>query len=166
MFDYWLGITANLAQLESYRLLLKDANNSELLNDLIKQDELLKTIVNQNKEIINLLKKEDKSMEEMNQRSEYVGGGYRDYRGNYRYGNRDYRDEYGRNQRNMRNYRDYREEDLYEQIGEAIYEAKECHRKMEDLAEMTDDPQIKNTLNKIAMREKEHYQSLKELMEK
>ena len=161
MFDYWLGIAANLTQLESYRI---------LLNDTRVQENILK-IIEQNKEILNLLKKEDKSMEEMNQRSEYVGGGYRDYRGNYRYDNREdyrnnYRDEYGRNQRNMRNYRNYREEDLYEQIGEAIYEAKECHRKMEDLAEMTDDPQIKNTLNKIAMREKEHYQSLKELMEK
>lgn len=160
MFSNWLEIAANLTQLESYRI---------LLNDTRVQENILK-IIEQNKEILNLLKKEDKQMEEMNQRSEYVGGGYRDYRGNYRYDNRqdyrDYRDEYGRNQRNMRNYRDYREEDLYEQIGEAIYEAKECHRKMEDLAEMTDDPQIKNTLNKIAMREKEHYQSLKELMEK
>lgn len=161
MFDYWLGVAANLTQLESYRI---------LLNDTRVQENILK-IIEQNKEILNLLKKEDKSMEEMNQRSEYVGGGYRDYRGNYRYDNREdyrnnYRDEYGRNQRNMRNYRNYREEDLYEQIGEAIYEAKECHRKMEDLAEMTDDPQIKSTLNKIAMREKEHYQSLKELMEK
>ena len=37
---------------------------------------------------------------------------------------------------------------------------------MEDLAEMTEDPKIKNTLMKIALREKEHYTSLKELVEK
>ena len=108
-------------------------------------------------------------MNEMeNNRSEYVGGGYRDYRGNYRYDNRedyrdDFRDEYGRNYRRMRN---YRSDDIYEEIGNAMFDAKTCHRKMEDLAEETDDPQIKNVLMKIALREKEHYQSLKELMEK
>lgn len=110
-------------------------------------------------------------MNEMeNNRSEYVGGGYRDYRGNYRYGNResyrdDYRDEYGRNYRGGR-MRNYRSDDIYEEIGNAMFDAKTCHRKMEDLADETDDPQIKNVLMKIAMREKEHYQSLKELMEK
>ena len=112
-------------------------------------------------------------MNEMeNNRSEYVGGGYRDYRGNYRYDNReDYRDDYrknydlrgGRMNNRMRN---YRSDDIYEEIGNAMFDAKTCHRKMEDLAEETDDPQIKNVLMKIAMREKEHYQSLKELMEK
>ena len=108
-------------------------------------------------------------MNEMeNNRSEYVGGGYRDYRGNYRYDNRedyrnDFRDEYGRNHRRTRN---YRSDDIYEEIGNAMFDAKTCHRKMEDLAEETDDPQIKNVLMKIALREKEHYQSLKELMEK
>ena len=53
-----------------------------------------------------------------------------------------------------------------EEIGNAMFDAKTCHRKMEDLADETDDPQIKNVLMKIALREKEHYQSLKELMEK
>lgn len=115
-------------------------------------------------------------MNEMeNNRSEYVGGGYRDYRGNYRGGNyrdEDYRENYreydmrGGRRNNRRNYRNYREDDIYEELENAMYEAKECHRKMEDLAEMTEDPQIKNTLNKIAMREKEHYSSLKELVEK
>lgn len=104
-------------------------------------------------------------------RSEYVGGSYRDYRNNrdgsrdYRENYRDYRDDY----RNNRDYRDYRRnyrEDISEEIGDAMFEAKTCHRKMEDLAEKTNDPQIKNTLLKIAMREKEHYESLKELMEK
>lgn len=112
-------------------------------------------------------------------RSEYIGGGYKDYRGNYRGGSYredyrdDYRDEnYRRNydmrggRRNYRNYRNYREEDIYEEIENAMFDAKECHRKFEDLSEMTDDPKIKNTLMKIAMREKEHYDSLKELLEK
>lgn len=112
-------------------------------------------------------------------RSEYIGGGYKDYRGNYRgnyrdnYRDEDYRDEnYRRNydmrggRRNYRNYRNYREEDIYEEIEDAMYDAKECHRKFEDMSEMTDDPKIKNTLMKIAMREKEHYDSLKELLEK
>ena len=112
-------------------------------------------------------------------RSEYVGGGYRDYRGGYRMRNNrdDYRDEENyrnydmrggkMNNRNYRNYRNYREEDeMYDEIEEAMYDAKECHRKFEDLAEMTDDEKMKNTLMKIAMREKEHYTSLKELLEK
>ena len=104
------------------------------------------------------------------ERTEYHGGEYRDsYRDDYR---GDYRDDYrnydrrGGKMNNRRNYRNYRENDIYEELGNATYEAKECHRKMEDLAEMTDDPQIKNTLMKIAQREKEHYTSLKELMEK
>ena len=112
---------------------------------------------------------------ESNNRTEYVGGGYRDTNGNYRYDNRDsyrnYRGDYdmrgGRiNNRNYRNYRNYREEDIYEEIEDAMFDAKMCHRKFEDLSEMTDDPKIKNTLMKIAMREKEHYDSLKELVEK
>lgn len=99
-------------------------------------------------------------------RSEYVGGSYRDYRNNYRDNYRDnYRENYRDYRDGMRDYRNYRE-DIYEEIGDAMFEAKTCHRKMEDLAEKTKDPQIKNTLMKIAMREKEHYESLKELMEK
>ena len=133
--------------------------------------------------IENIYIKGGKGMNEMEtNRKEYVGGGYRDYRGNYRFDNNredygnDYRDDYrdnydlrgGKmNNRNYRrNYRNYREEDIYQEIEDAMFDAKECHRKFEDLSEMTEDPKIKNTLMKIAMREKEHYDSLKELLEK
>jgi len=62
---FWLNVMANLAQLESYQLLLKDANNDDIMRHLDHQDRILneqtnsylKRIVNQNEEIINLLKK-------------------------------------------------------------------------------------------------------------
>ena len=132
--------------------------------------------------IENIYIKGGKGMNEMEtNRSEYVAGGYKDYRGNYRNDYRDnYRDDYRDNYRNnyrgdydmrggrmnRRNNRNYREEEIYQEIEDAMFDAKECHRKFEDLSEMTEDPKIKNTLMKIAMREKEHYDSLKELLEK
>jgi rubrerythrin len=136
------------------------------------------------KNTLEKMSKEDKEMYNMrnyDNRTEYHGGEYRenyrddgyrdeDYREDYRNDYRgDYRDNYRRNydRRGGRiNRRSYREDDVYGEIENAMYEAKECHRKMEDLAEMIDDPKIKNTLMKIAMREKEHYSSLKELLEK
>ena len=62
---FWLNVMANLAQLESYQLLLKDANNDDIMHHLDHQDRILneqinsylKRIVDQNEEIINLLKK-------------------------------------------------------------------------------------------------------------
>lgn len=52
-----LDITANLSQLVSLFLLLKDASNNELMDKLNDQNEsYLKRIVEQNEEIINLLK--------------------------------------------------------------------------------------------------------------
>ena len=62
---FWLNVMANLAQLESYQLLLKDANNDDIMRHLDHQDRILneqinsylKRIVDQNEEIINLLKK-------------------------------------------------------------------------------------------------------------
>lgn len=166
-FAYILNILSNVVELKSYDILQHDYNNTDLLI-------YLKQAIKQNNEIIELLKKGEKEMNEMetNNRSEYVTGGYRDYRGNYRSDYRgDYREDYDMrggkmNNRSYRNYRNYREEDIYSEIEDAMYEAKECHRKMEDLSEMTQDPQMKNTLVKIAMREKEHYNSLKELLEK
>ena len=56
-FLFWLNIVANVCQLESYEMLIKDANNNDLMNYLIHQDkDYLKTIVSQNNEIIKLLK--------------------------------------------------------------------------------------------------------------
>lgn len=52
-----LDITANLSQLVSLFLLLKDASNNELMDKLNEQNEsYLKRIVEQNEEIIKLLK--------------------------------------------------------------------------------------------------------------
>ena len=59
-FYFWLSVVANCCQLESYEMLLKDAKNNELMNYLQHQDnDYLKMIVEQNKIIIELLKKGD-----------------------------------------------------------------------------------------------------------
>lgn len=55
-FWSWLDIISNLAQLESYRILLEDFDNSDLMKYLEHQDTLLTKIINQNEQIINLLK--------------------------------------------------------------------------------------------------------------
>lgn len=55
-FWFWLNVMANFAQLESYDILQHDFNNNDLMKYLEHQDELLKEIINQNKEIIILLK--------------------------------------------------------------------------------------------------------------
>lgn len=91
----------------------------------------------------------------------------RDYRHDYRY---DYRDDdrynYRRGRRTGRNYRNYREQDYYEELEMCMEDAKEDARKYEDLAEMAENSQEKNNLMKIAQREKEHYTTLKEMLEK
>lgn len=52
-----LDITANISQLVSLLLLLKDASNNEVMDKLNEQNEsYLKRIVEQNEEIIRLLK--------------------------------------------------------------------------------------------------------------
>ena len=60
MYDYnfwfWLEVISNFAQLESYNILLKDFNNNDLMEYLKHQDDLLTKIINQNEEIIQLLK--------------------------------------------------------------------------------------------------------------
>ena len=57
-FFFWLNVYANYAQLESYNILLHDFNNNDLMQYLKHQDELLNKIIEQNQEIINLLKGE------------------------------------------------------------------------------------------------------------
>ena len=88
--------------------------------------------------------------------------GYRDYdmRGG-RINNRGYRD-----YRGGRSYRNYREEGYYEELEMLCYDMKDMHRKIEDVAEMTDNAQDKNALMKIAQKEKENYTYLKQMMEK
>lgn len=55
-FWFWLSVISDMAQLESYDILLHDFNNNDLMQYLRHQDELLNKIINQNKEIIKLLK--------------------------------------------------------------------------------------------------------------
>ena len=56
-FWFWLSVAANMAQLQSYELLLEDANNNDLLDYLRHQDnDLLNKIIEQNEEIIKLLR--------------------------------------------------------------------------------------------------------------
>lgn len=59
-FYFYLSVIANICQLESYEMLIKDAKNDELMNYLSHQDnDYLKLIVKQNELIIGLLKKGD-----------------------------------------------------------------------------------------------------------
>ena len=56
-----LDMTSLILQLYSVILLLQDFNNTDLMRELQKQDsEYLEKIIKQNKEILNLLRKEDK----------------------------------------------------------------------------------------------------------
>ena len=53
---FWLNVIANIAQLESYNILLHDFNNNDLMEYLKHQDDLLGKIINKNEEILSLLK--------------------------------------------------------------------------------------------------------------
>lgn len=110
---------------------------------------------------------------------------YRNYRDDYRedyrdYDNRDYRDNYRDDYRdyrkrdydrrggkiNYRNYRNYRGGDYHEELEMAMEDIKEQHRKLEDIADMSENPQDRNMLMKIAQKEKENYNYIKQLMGK
>lgn len=58
IFWLWLDRISNMAQLASYDILLKDFNNTDLMQYLKHQDELLSEIINQNQAILNALKGE------------------------------------------------------------------------------------------------------------
>ena len=51
-----LETLSNVLQIMSYVILVNDFNNNDLMNYLVHQDELLDKIINQNEEIIELLK--------------------------------------------------------------------------------------------------------------
>ena len=93
---------------------------------------------------------------------------YRDYRDDRNYRDyRDYRDYDRRGGRmNMRSYRNYREQDYYEELEMTMHEMKETSRKLEDVADMAESQQDKNMLMKIAQKEKENSQYIKQLVEK
>ena len=57
-FWFWLAVMANFAQLESYQILVNDFDNHDLMKYLQHQDELLNKIIEQNEQIIDLLKGE------------------------------------------------------------------------------------------------------------
>lgn len=66
-FWFWLAVTANYCQIESYEMNKKQISNDQIMKHLLEQDKVLdeqtniylKTIVEQNKEIIKLLRKEE-----------------------------------------------------------------------------------------------------------
>ncbi len=60
-FEKNLEILSNLLQIKSYQILVEDFNNTDLMKYLKHQDKLLNKIIEQNEEIITLLKKEGKS---------------------------------------------------------------------------------------------------------
>ena len=117
---------------------------------------------------------------------------YRDnYRDSYRYDNRgDYREDYRADYRNdyRTNYRDdyredyktrdydrrggkinnrnYRGQDYYEELQMVMEDMREQYRKIEDVSEMAHNMQDKNMLMKIAQKEKENYNYIKQLAEK
>lgn len=115
---------------------------------------------------------DDRDYDERNYRGNYK----EDYRENYRYDDRDYRGyddrDYNYRKRDYDrrggkiNYRNYRNQDYHEELDMVVYDMKEQTRKLEDIAEMAENPQDKNTLTKIAQKEKENYMYLKQLSEK
>ena len=58
-FEKNLEILSNLLQIKSYEILVNDFNNTDLMKYLKHQDELLNKIINQNEQIIKLLKEEN-----------------------------------------------------------------------------------------------------------
>lgn len=58
-FWFWLEVSSNLAQLASYDILIHDFNNNDLMEYLKHQDELLDVIIQQNEELLRLLKGEN-----------------------------------------------------------------------------------------------------------
>ena len=55
-FDKNLELLSNVLQIKSYEILVNDFNNQDLMQYLKHQDELLDKIIQQNDEIIQLLK--------------------------------------------------------------------------------------------------------------
>ena len=57
-FDKNLEILSNLLQIKSYQILVEDFNNTDLMKYLEHQDKLLNKIIEQNEQIIKLIKGE------------------------------------------------------------------------------------------------------------
>ena len=96
----------------------------------------------------------------------FYGNNRENYRDDYR-DYRDYRDYDRRGGRiNNRNYRNYREQDYYEEIEMLMEDMREQYRKLEDVSEIAHNQQDKNMIMKIAEKEKENYNYLKQLVNK
>lgn len=116
-------------------------------------------------------------MNDMNNYRDYRDEDYRDYREDYREDYRDYREDYRNNRdydrrggkinnRNNRSYRNYREENYDEELNMCMEEMREQYRKLEDIAEMAQNPQEKSMLMRIAQKSKENYMNIKQIAEK
>ena len=98
--------------------------------------------------------------------------GYREnYRNDMDYRDYDYRRDYDRrggriNNRDYRNYRNYRGQDYYEELEMTMHEMKETSRKIEDVADMATNQQDRSMLMKIAQKEKENYNYIKQIVER
>ena len=57
-FDRDLERISNILQILSYQILVNDFNNTDLMKYLKHQDELLNKIIEQNQEMINMMKGE------------------------------------------------------------------------------------------------------------
>ena len=96
----------------------------------------------------------------------FYGNNRENYRDDYR-DYRDYRDYDRRGGRiNNRNYRNYREQDYYEEIEMLMEDMREQYRKLEDVSEIAHNQQDKNMIMRIAEKEKENYNYLKQLVNK
>jgi hypothetical protein len=58
-FDENLELISNILQIKSYEILVNDFNNTDLMEYLKHQDDLLNKIINQNGQIIRLLKERE-----------------------------------------------------------------------------------------------------------
>ena len=94
-----------------------------------------------------------------------------DDRRDYNYDDRDYRYDYRTDYRNggrrggRRMYRT-EEDDYMEELSECMKNGVCSAKDYEKVAEMTDNREEKNKLMKMAQREKEHYEAMKEILEK
>ena len=60
-FDNALELLSNILQIKSYEILINDFNNNDLMQYLKHQDDIMNKIINQNQEIIKLLKEGGKN---------------------------------------------------------------------------------------------------------
>jgi hypothetical protein len=95
---------------------------------------------------------------------------YRNYRGDYRddyrggYRTRDYDLRGGK--LNNRSYRNYRGSNYHEELDMVMEDMREQYRTLEDISEMATNPQDKNVVMRVAQKEKENYNMLKQIADK